>query len=106
MQAIDECVGRVAEHFKSKLGSSLLEAYKIGSLVHGGFSPIYSDLDVGLILSCSSPPVEMDRMIAEAKGLDDEYGKKSLSFGAIPNAIGGGCRHWIGWIFWTTEYRS
>jgi hypothetical protein len=78
MQAIDECVGRVAEHFKSKLGSSLLEAYKIGSLAHGGFSPIYSDLDVGLILSCSSPPVEMDRMIAEAKGLDDEYGKKNL----------------------------
>jgi len=84
MQAIDECVGRVAEHFKSKLGSSLLEAYKIGSLAHGGFSPIYSDLDVGLILSCSSPPVEMDRMIAEAKGLDDEYGKKISIFWGNP----------------------
>src|SRR5215468_3461059 len=84
MQAIDECVGRVAEHFKSKLGSSLLEAYKIGSLAHGGFSPIYSDLDVGLILSCLSPPVEMDRMIAEAKGLDDEYGKKISIFWGNP----------------------
>ena len=68
MQAIVDYVGRVAEHFKSKLGSSLLEAYKIGSLAHGGFSPIYSDLDVGLILSCSSSPADMDKMIAEAKG--------------------------------------
>src|SRR5262245_63010689 len=98
MQAIDDYVGRVAEHFKSKLGSSLLEAYKIGSLAHGGFSPIYSDLDVGLILSCSGPPADMDRMIAEAKGLDMNMEKKSLSFGAMPNAIGVACRLWIGWI--------
>src|SRR5262244_2363783 len=105
MQAIDDYVGRVAEHFKSKLGSSLLEAYKIGSLAHGGFSPIYSDLDVGLILSCSGPPADMDRMIAEAKGLDDEYGKKLSIFWAIPNAIGDVCRHWIGRIFWTMVCR-
>src|SRR5262245_19983808 len=84
MQTIDDYVGRVAEHFESKLGSSLVEAYKIGSLAHGGFSPLYSDLDVGLILSCSSPPVDMDRMIAEAKRLDDEYGKKLSIFWGNP----------------------
>src|SRR5262245_23062 len=84
MQAIDDYIGRVAEHFKSKLGSSLLEAYKIGSLAHGGFSPIYSDLDVGLILGCSSPPADMDTMIAEAKGLDDDYGKKLSIFWGNP----------------------
>jgi len=84
MQAIVDYVGRVGEHFESKLGSSLVEAYKIGSLAHGGFSPIYSDLDVGLILSCLSPPIDMDRMITEAKGLDDEYGRKLSIFWGNP----------------------
>ena len=78
MQAIADYVGLVAEHFKLRLGSSLVEAYKIGSLAHGGFSEIYSDLDVGLILSCQTPPADMDRMIAVAKALDDHYGGKAL----------------------------
>jgi hypothetical protein len=84
MKEIDNYVGRVAEHFRSQLGSSLVEAYKIGSLAHGGFSEIYSDLDVGLILSSENPPVDMDRMIAEAKGLDGEYGKKLSVFWGNP----------------------
>jgi hypothetical protein len=84
MSEIVDYVGCVAEHFKARLGPSLVEAYKIGSLAHGGFSPIYSDLDVGLILSCSSPPADIDRMIAEAKGLDDEYGKKLSIFWGNP----------------------
>ena len=84
MQAIVDYVGRVAENFKSKLGPSLVEVYKIGSLAHGGFSQIYSDIDVGLILSCPNPPSDMDRMIAEAKALDDEYGKKLSIFWGNP----------------------
>jgi predicted nucleotidyltransferase len=80
MQAIVDYLGCVAENFKSKLGPSLVELYKIGSLAHGGFSQIYSDIDVGLILSCPNPPSDMDRMIAEAKALDDELRKKALHF--------------------------
>ena len=45
---------RVAEHFKARLSASLVEAYKLGSLAHGGFSNIYSDIDVGLLLNCTS----------------------------------------------------
>ena len=84
MQPILDYVARVAEHFKSKLRSSLVEAYKIGSLAHGGFSQLYSDLDVGLILGCPSPPVDMDRTIAEAKALDNDYGKKLSIFWGNP----------------------
>ncbi len=40
-------VDHVANYFNSKLQSSLVEVYKIGSLAHGGFSQIYSDIDVG-----------------------------------------------------------
>jgi predicted nucleotidyltransferase len=92
MQAILDYVHCVAETFSSQLRSSLVEAYRIGSLAHGGFSEIYSDLDVGLILSCPIPPADMDRMIAAAKALDDNYGRKlsifwgnpELSWGRLP----------------------
>jgi hypothetical protein len=84
MEKIDDYVGRVAEHFKSQLGSSLVEVYKIGSLAHGGFSQIYSDIDVGLILDCPNPPADMDQMIAEGKALDGEYGKKLSIFWGNP----------------------
>jgi predicted nucleotidyltransferase len=84
MQAILNYIRRVTENFSSQLGSSLVEAYRIGSLAHGGFSEIYSDLDVGLILSCPSPPTDMDRMIAAAKGLDDNYGRKLSVFWGNP----------------------
>ena len=89
MQAITDYVGLVAEHFKLRLGSSLVEAYKIGSLAHGGFSEIYSDLDVGLILSCQTPPADMDRMIAVAKALDDHYGGKLSIFWGNPECSWG-----------------
>lgn len=55
MQAIVDYVGCIAENFKAKLGPALIEVYKIGSLAHGGFSQVYSDIDVGLILSCPNP---------------------------------------------------
>jgi predicted nucleotidyltransferase len=84
MNEIDDYVGRVAENFKSQLGASLVEAYKIGSLAHGGFSQIYSDIDVGLVLNRPNPPSDMNKMIAEAKALDDEYGKKLSIFWGNP----------------------
>ncbi len=84
MKDIDDYVSCVAENFKSKLSPSLVEVYKIGSLAHGGFSQIYSDIDVGLILNCPNPPSDMDRMIAEAKALNDDYGKKLSIFWGNP----------------------
>jgi len=86
-------VGRVADYFKSKLGSELVEVYQLGSLAHGGFSKIYSDIDVGLLLNCGQPPERMSELIAEAKLLDAEFGKKlsifwgnpEFSWGRLPN---------------------
>jgi predicted nucleotidyltransferase len=56
----------------------VVEIYKIGSLAHGGFSNIYSDLDVAVLLNCSEPPGRMSELITEAKTLDSEYAR-SLS---------------------------
>ena len=36
--------------FRTALGSRLVAGYALGSLAHGGFSPLVSDVDLGLIL--------------------------------------------------------
>ena len=84
MDALLAFVSWVAQHFKSQLGPNLVEAYKLGSLAHGGFSNIYSDIDVGLLLNCSEPPETISALIAEAKSLDGEYGKKLSMFWGNP----------------------
>ena len=37
--------------YRSALGERLLAAYALGSLAHGGFSPLVSDVDLGLVLA-------------------------------------------------------
>jgi hypothetical protein len=41
--------------YRAVLGERLVAAYALGSLAHGGFSPLVSDVDLGLVLS---DPVE------------------------------------------------
>jgi len=93
MKAIHHYVARVAEYFHAKLGASFVDAYKLGSLAHGGFSKIYSDIDVGLLLNCAQPPPEISLWIAQAKTFDAEYGRKlsvfwgnpEFTWGRLPN---------------------
>jgi hypothetical protein len=42
-------------HYQKALGPRLLAAYALGSLAHGGFDPLVSDVDLGLVLT---DPVE------------------------------------------------
>jgi hypothetical protein len=85
MNRINGYVLRVADFFNDRLGSGLVDAYKLGSLAHGGFSAVYSDIDVGLLLNCAEPPVAMAEAIATAKSLDSEYGKKLSVFWGNPD---------------------
>jgi len=81
---ITNFVALVATLFDRELRASLVEAYKLGSLAHGGFSNVYSDIDVGLLLNCTEPPNEMADLITRAKSLDPEYGKKLSVFWGNP----------------------
>ena len=80
MEAITRYVLRVAKFFDARLGSLLADVYQLGSLAHGGFSALYSDIDVGLLLNCAEPPPGMAEAIVAAKRLDPEYGKKLSVF--------------------------
>jgi hypothetical protein len=84
MNEISEYVTRVAEHFRSDLGPSLVEVYKLGSLAHGGFSATYSDIDVGLLLNCKEPPSDMATLVTQAKSLHPDLGKKLSVFWGNP----------------------
>jgi hypothetical protein len=84
MNEISEYVARVAERFHSELGSSLVEVYKLGSLAHGGFSAIYSDIDVGLLLNCQNPPLDFAALVIQARSLHPELGKKLSVFWGNP----------------------
>ena len=84
MSEISGYVARVAEHFRSELGRSLVEVYKLGSLAHGGFSAIYSDIDVGLLLNCQEPPLDFAALVTQAKSLHPELGKKLSVFWGNP----------------------
>jgi len=84
MNDIENYVLSVAAFLKANLGADLVEAYKLGSLAHGGFSDAYSDIDVGAVLSCHEPPKGMNELIAGAKELSPEYGKKLSMFWGNP----------------------
>ena len=51
---------RAAAAYRAVLGSRLTAGYALGSLAHGGFSPLVSDVDLGLILA--DPVRAKDRM--------------------------------------------
>ena len=84
MEAITEYALRVARLFDARLGSVLAEAYQLGSLAHGGFSAVYSDIDIGLLLNCAEPPTGMAETISAARDLDSVYGKKLSVFWGNP----------------------
>ncbi len=47
-----------AEAYHAVLGTRLLAAYALGSLAHGGFSELVSDVDLGLLLSDPLRPAD------------------------------------------------
>ena len=51
---------RAVSAYRAALGSRLVAGYALGSLAHGGFSPLVSDVDLGLILE--DPLRAMDRL--------------------------------------------
>jgi hypothetical protein len=65
----DTVLAEAAEAYRLALGEHLVAAYALGSLAHGGFSPLVSDIDVGLIVSDPPRPDygQMIHAIAEAE---------------------------------------
>jgi hypothetical protein len=81
--------------YENALGSRLVASYALGSLAHGGFSPLVSDVDLGLILQ--DPHKAPDRLtirgVARAIRADGPALSKRLSvFWGTPSTLAGQAR--------------
>ena len=56
--------------YRAAFGTRLLAAYALGSLAHGGFSPLVSDVDLALIVADPVRPGDAATVQAVAEGLD------------------------------------
>jgi hypothetical protein len=55
--------------YRATLGSRFTAAYALGSLAHGGFSPLVSDVDLGLVLTDPVEEGDADAIAAVADGV-------------------------------------
>jgi hypothetical protein len=67
---------RAVAAYRAALGSRLIAGYALGSLAHGGFSPLVSDVDLGLILE--DPVRATDRMTIRAVARSVRAGGSAL----------------------------
>jgi hypothetical protein len=83
---------RAASAYRAALGSRLIAGYALGSLAHGGFSALVSDVDLGLILS--DPVTVKDRVTIRAVARSVQAGGSPLDqrlsvFWGTPATLGG-----------------
>jgi hypothetical protein len=57
--------------YRAVLGTRLIAAYALGSLAHGGFSPLVSDVDLGLVLTDPVEPSDPPTIGAVAEAVKD-----------------------------------
>ena len=85
-------LARAVSAYRAALGSHLIAGYALGSLAHGGFSALVSDVDLGLILH--DPVTVKDRMTIRAVARSVKAGGAALDqrlsvFWGTPATLGG-----------------
>lgn len=84
------------EAFREALDSRLIAAYALGSLAHGGFSALVSDVDLGLVLAdpCRTSDDETLQVVADAvKNGDSALHQRLSVFWGTPSTLAGGGSH-------------
>ena len=85
-------LAEASEAYRAVLGGRLLAAYALGSLAHGGFSELVSDVDLGLILSDPLQRADMETIqeVADAeKGKGSPLHQRLSVFWGTPATLGG-----------------
>jgi predicted nucleotidyltransferase len=78
--------------YRAALGERLVAAYALGSLAHGGFAPLVSDIDLGLIIADPLEPddAETVRSVADAAKASGSMLAERLSvFWGTPTTLRG-----------------
>jgi predicted nucleotidyltransferase len=85
-------LAEASEAYRAALGDRLVATYALGSLAHGGFSPLVSDIDVGLIIAdpVRSDDAETIRAVADAEKAKGSALAERLSvFWGTPSTLRG-----------------
>ena len=88
----ESVLGHAVEAYRAALGDRLLAAYALGSLAHGGFSELVSDVDLGLIVCDPLQPDDSDTIqaVAEAEKARGSALQSRLSvFWGTPSTLSG-----------------
>jgi len=88
----EAALARALAAYQAALGSRLIAGYALGSLAHGGFSPLVSDVDLGLVLD--DPLRAKDRLTIQAvarsvKAEGTELDQRLSVFWGTPATLGG-----------------
>lgn len=85
-------LAEASEAYGAALGERLVAAYALGSLAHGGFSPLVSDIDLGLMIAdpVRSDDAETIRAVADAEKAKGSALSERLSvFWGTPSTLRG-----------------
>jgi predicted nucleotidyltransferase len=78
--AAREFAGGVAALLDARTGAGLLGVYLLGSLAHGGFNRLYSDIDMALVTENGIDRATLDTVRTEAAALSPELSAKLSIF--------------------------
>ncbi len=88
----DDVLADAVRAGRESLGGRLLAAYALGSLAHGGFSPLVSDVDVALILADPvrpSDPVALLSMAEDVRSAGSRLHTRLSVFWGTPDSLAG-----------------
>jgi hypothetical protein len=88
----DAILTQAVDAYRSALGERLLAAYALGSLAHGGFSALVSDIDLGLVLSDPISSRDARTVLAVAdtqKAIGSELGERLSVFWGTSSTLSG-----------------
>jgi hypothetical protein len=83
---------RAVTAYRAALGSRLIAGYALGSLAHGGFSPLVSDVDLGLILADPVRPEDrmtIDKVSRSVRAGGSELDQRLSVFWGTPATLRG-----------------
>ncbi len=85
-------LARAVAAYRAALGSRLIAGYALGSLAHGGFSPLVSDVDLGLILDDplrAKDRVTIRKVARSVKAGGSELDRRLSVFWGTPDTLRG-----------------
>jgi hypothetical protein len=88
-------LARAVAAYQAALGRRLLAGYALGSLAHGGFSPLVSDVDLGLILAGplrAADRLTVGRVARRLRAGGSELDRRLSVFWGTPATLRGAAR--------------